>query len=111
MADIRIVLYCMQRLQYVHDGLPGRSGGATVDGGGITQLFNITGAVLHIENLLLSKGATNASGAAVLATGGATIVARDCAFSANTALEGAGGGGPHHICTLDLMRLSATQCR
>eukprot|EP00752_Nemacystus_decipiens_P012244 g10853.t1 len=71
--------------------ITGGSGDATVNGGGITRLFNITGAVLHIENVVLSRGATNASGAAILATGGATIVARACAFSTNTAIEGAGG--------------------
>ena len=76
----------------MYGGVPAASDGATVDGGGITQLFNITGAVLHIDNLFLSRGSTNESGAAVFATDGATVVAHDCTFSENTALEGAGGG-------------------
>lgn len=82
---------CRGHLCVLCDGLPGGSRGAEVDGGGITQLFNVTGAALHLENLLLSRGATNASGAAVSATDGANISVHNCAFSGNTGLEGAGG--------------------
>jgi len=71
--------------------VPGVLDGAEIDGGGITQLFNVDGAILHLQSLDLSRAATDSSGAAVSATGGAFVSVSDCMFSMNIAPEGGGG--------------------
>ncbi len=71
--------------------VPGVPDGAEIDGGDITQLFNVDGAILHLRRLDLSRAATNSSGAAISASGGAFVSVSNCIFSTNSASEGAGG--------------------
>lgn len=71
----------------------GSSGGASISGGGLVQLFKVSGS-LNLTNLILQDGYTQASGGAVASSPSAQLHIEGCAFVGNQAdMGGAIAGG------------------